>query len=231
MRHFLDDTGLVAASYSDDTVLPAGATGGLAEVWLPDDIPLSPVYEDFAGLPDPTPPIDDQTDPLDPTDLIPETPEPQVVGYRIPDLDAATARDVCGQTIEQCYAQAMEAIAGRWPPLVVATWEPKAKMAEAALAGDADAIAFVAGMVPDNEAEANGLANDDERAMFLAGRIEAKRQLYFAAIQQTERSRREAWAALAGIPDDSAALMAFAASVRAAAAARLEAFLAQEGGQ
>ena len=217
MRHFVDSDGRVAASYPDDAHIPPGATAGMAEVWLPDTIPLEVELE-------PGPELlaaDGET----------VLGQPVPVGYRIPSLDATTARDVCGQTIEQCYAQAMEAIAGRWPPLVVATWEPKAKMAEAALAGDADAIAFVAGMVPDNEAEANGLANDDERALFLAGRIEAKRQLYFAAIQQTERSRREAWAALAGIQDDSAALMAFASSVRAAAAARLEAFLTQGGGQ
>jgi len=229
MRHFLDDMGLVMASYSDDLELPARATDGLAEVWLPDGIPLVPVYEDFAGLPDPTPPIDDSADPLDPADLIPGTPEPQVVGYRIPDLDAATARIVAATTIDRLYDWALKTIAGRATPIEMATWTPKRQLVEDLNGEDpvraASAQSALAAMVPDNEATANGLASEADKALFMASKIAPKAQAYAAAMAASESALREARVSLAAIPDDPDALMAFADAVRAAAPVRLASFM------
>ena len=215
MRNFVDSLGYVVANYRDDVEVPLGSHPGCVEVWLPDDVLLDVEYE-------PGPDVVGEGG-----EIIPG--EPVVAGYKIPDLDASTARRVAEQTIRIMYAWALDQIAGHATPIEMATWTPKRQLVEDLNSGDADkanaARAALAAMVPDNEAEANGLASEADRALYMAAKIAPKAQAYSAAMTAAEKARREAWASLAALPDDADALMGFASAVRAAASARLQEFM------
>lgn len=215
MRHFVDSLGYVAASYRDDVEAPSGSHPGCVVVWLPDDVLLDVEYESGPEIMG----ADGET--------APGAPVP--VGYKIPQVAPDVARRVAEHTIREMYSWALDQIAGHATPIEMATWTPKRQMVEDLNSGDPDkanaARAALAAMVPDNEAEANGLASEADKALYMAAKIAPKAQAYAAAMTAAEKARREAWASLAALPDDADALMGFAAAVRAAAPARLQEFL------
>ena len=166
-------------------------------------------------------------EPLEP-DMIPE---PALPYLREASLDEW--RTAVGALIEELYAMAIRAITQGASQEDVDTWTLKKQMAEDFNSSDSArrsaAVADLAGMVSDMEAQAQGLSSDEDKAAYMASRILAKAALYRQAVTVVERSRRDAWAASAALatPDDARAFMGV---IEQAAQERLDAFLAQVEG-
>jgi len=212
MRHFMDHTGLIVLSMDDSSTEPA--PDGMIEIVLPDDSVLEEVFDDSA-------PGAGGEDGQAEFDAPPKTP----VGLRLP---SEAIRPACEWLIEAMHTRALSVISGRASAEEISTWLPKKQWATEALDPGAPrhqaAVAALAGMVPDVEAQAQGLGTALEKAQYLANRILALASVYEAAVVQVERARREAYVALAATPDDDAALFALMATIKDAADARLAQF-------